>query len=195
MARQNKEDPAVPKGGRKVVPTRDVESSGGGKGISVNQQVEQLDLFSETAEYPEPHRGRGADDRAGTHRGDPATLAVPKSENKVEKQKPATMEEVVRVLRAAFRKVASNQGAPGPDGMSIDEVREHLDDLLPALSHSLLDGSYRTGAIRRVWIPKADGTKRGLGIPDVIDRVVQEAVRRVLEPASALGRIGPPLLA
>src|SRR5690606_12568825 len=96
--------------------------------------------------------------------------------------KPATMEEVVRALRMAFRKVASNQGAPGPDGMSIDEVREHLDELLPVLSHTLLDGSYRAGAIRRVWIPKADGTKRGLGIPDVIDRVVQEAVRQVLEP-------------
>lgn len=182
MARQNKEDPAVPEGGRKAVPTRDVESSGGGKGIPVNQQAEQLNLISETAEHPEPYWGRGADDGAGSHRSGPATLAVPKSESKVEKQKPATMEEVVRDLRAAFRKVASNQGAPGPDGMSIDEVREHLDELLPALSHSLLDGSYRAGAIRRVWIPKADGTKRGLGIPDVIDRVVQEAVRRVLEP-------------
>src|SRR5690606_37540225 len=116
MARQNKEDPAVPEGGRKAVPTRDVESSGGGKGIPVNQQVEQLDLLSETAEHPKPHRGRGADDGAGSHRSGPATLAVPKSENKVERQKPATMEEVVRDLRAAFRKVASNQGAPGPDG-------------------------------------------------------------------------------
>ncbi len=182
MTRQNKEDPAVPQGVRKAAPTRGVESPGGGKGISVNQQVEQLALLSETAEHPEPQRGRGSVVEAGVHRSAPATYAVPKSENKDEKQKPATMDEVVRELRAAFRKVASNRGAPGPDGQSIDELRERLDEILPTLSTELLEGSYRPGAIRRAWIPKADGTKRGLGIPNVIDRVVQEAVRRVLEP-------------
>lgn len=182
MARQNNEDPAPPQDGRKVVPTRDVESSGGGKGIPVNQQVEQLALFSETAEHPEPHRGRGAVGGAEAQRSASATYAAPKSETKDEKQKPATMDEVTRELRAAFQKVASNRGAPGPDGMSIDVLRERLDELLPSLSHELLQGSYRPGAIRRAWIPKADGTKRGLGIPNVIDRVVQEAVRRVLEP-------------
>lgn len=95
---------------------------------------------------------------------------------------PATMEEVTRCLRYAFQKVASNRGAPGPDGQSIDEVHEHLEELLPELSQSLLAGTYRPGAIRRVWIPKAGGGQRGLGIPDVIDRMVQEAVRLVLEP-------------
>jgi len=182
MTRQNKEDPATPQGGRKAAPTRDVESSGGGKGIPVNQQVEQLALFSETAEHPTPHRGRGADGETESHRSGSVTFAAPKSETKDEKQKPATMDEVVRELRAAFQKVASNRGAAGPDGQSIDEVRERLDELLPTLSIELLQGSYRPGAIRRAWIPKADGTKRGLGIPNVIDRVVQEAVRRVLEP-------------
>jgi len=182
MTRQNEEDPAVPQGDRKAAPTRDVEPSGGGKGIPVNQQVEQLALFSETAEHPTPHRGRGADGGAEVHRSTPATHAAPKSETKDEKQKPATMEEVARHLRAAFQKVASNRGAAGPDGQSIDEVRERLDELLPTLSIELLQGSYRPGAIRRAWIPKADGTKRGLGIPNVIDRVVQEAVRRALEP-------------
>jgi RNA-directed DNA polymerase len=61
-------------------------------------------------------------------------------------------------------------------------VREHLAEILLELKTSLLEGSYCPGDIRRVWIPKADGTKRGLGIPNVVDRVVQEAVRRVLEP-------------
>lgn len=183
MTRQSKEDPATPEGVRKVAPTRDVELHGGGKGIPVNQQVEQLLLFSETAEHPKPHRGRGTDGRAEAHRSAPARYAAPKSETKEEKQKPATMDEVVRELRAAFQKVASNRGAAGPDGESIDELRERLDDVLPTLSTELLEGSYRPGAIRRAWIPKADGTKRGLGIPNVIDRVVQEAVRRALEPS------------
>jgi group II intron reverse transcriptase/maturase len=93
-----------------------------------------------------------------------------------------SMEEVASEanLRLAFEKVASNKGAPGPDRQSVAEVREHLDVVIPALHAALLDGSYRPGTIRRVWIPKAGGGERGLGIPNVIDRLVQEAVRRVL---------------
>ncbi len=85
-------------------------------------------------------------------------------------------------LREAFRKVASNKGAPGPDRQSVEEVREHLDDVLSEVSFALKSGTYEPGDIRRVWIPKAGGGERGLGIPNVVDRVVQEAVRMVLEP-------------
>ena len=181
MARQSNEGPAQPKGARKDAPTRGVEPLGGGKGIPVNQQAKQLALFSETADDPGA-QAPGADDRAESHPSDSATLAAPQSETKDEKATPTTMEDVASRLREAFQKVASNRGAPGPDGKSIAEVREHLDELLPELTALLLDGSYRPGAIRRVWIPKASGGERGLGIPDVIDRMVQEAVRRVLEP-------------
>ncbi|HEX7669433.1 MAG TPA: hypothetical protein VF395_07620, partial [Polyangiaceae bacterium] len=59
-------------------------------------------------------------------------------------------------------------------------MREHLDELLPKLSSSVLEGIYEPGNIRRAWIPKAGGGERGLGIPDVVDRMVQEAVRVVL---------------
>jgi group II intron reverse transcriptase/maturase len=94
----------------------------------------------------------------------------------------ATLEEVTSRLREAFAKVAENKGAPGPDRQSIEEVREHLDDILEELAHALDNGTYTPGDIRRVWIPKAGGGQRGLGIPNVVDRVVQEAFRRVLEP-------------
>jgi group II intron reverse transcriptase/maturase len=95
-----------------------------------------------------------------------------------------TMEEVASQenLRRAFEKVASNDGAPGPDRQSVDEVRSHLDVVLPMLHRELLDGSYRPGLIRRVWIPKSGGGERGLGIPNVIDRIVQQAVHQVLSP-------------
>ena len=95
-----------------------------------------------------------------------------------------TMEEVVSDgnLRRAFERVASNDGAPGPDRQSIQEVEEHLEEILPALSRALLDGSYRPGMIRRVWIAKSGGGQRGLGIPDVVDRLVQQAVHQVLSP-------------
>jgi RNA-directed DNA polymerase len=85
-------------------------------------------------------------------------------------------------LERAFEMVASNRGAPGPDRQSIAEVREHLAKLLPALHTALLNGSYRPGMIRRVWIAKPGGGERGLGIPNVIDRIVQQAVHLVLSP-------------
>jgi group II intron reverse transcriptase/maturase len=92
------------------------------------------------------------------------------------------MEEVAASLDVAFKAVAANKGAPGPDRQSIEQVKKHLKVVLPALRTSLLDGSYRPGDIRRVWIPKSGGGKRGLGIPNVVDRVVQEATRQALEP-------------
>ena len=74
-----------------------------------------------------------------------------------------TIEEIAHEmnLRLAFSQVASNRGAPGPDRQSIDEVRTNLDECLRQLHRSLLDGTYRVGDIRRVWIPKSGGGKRG----------------------------------
>ncbi|HEX4632192.1 MAG TPA: group II intron reverse transcriptase/maturase [Gemmatimonadales bacterium] len=109
--------------------------------------------------------------------------AAPKSKRKEEIVTSATtMEEVTRRLALAFQKVASNQGAPGPDQQSIEQVRAHLSGLLAELTDALRLEKYEPGNIRRVWIPKAGGGQRGLGIPNVVDRVVQEAVRQVLEP-------------
>ncbi len=69
------------------------------------------------------------------------------------------------------------------DIFSIEQVQLYLPEVLAKLRKSLAEGSYHPGDIRRVWIPKTGGKgQRGLGIPNVIDRVVQEAVRLVLEP-------------
>ena len=181
MTRQNNEDPAVPEGVRKSARARGVEPRGGGKRIPVNQQAGQLALFSETAENSDA-KAEEVVVEAVERPSETATNAAPKSEDKTSPATPASMEEVVSHLREAFRKIASNRGAPGPDGKSIDEVREHLDVLLPKLAAELLEGRYTPGAIRRVWLPKAGGGKRGLGIPNVIDRMIQEAVRMALEP-------------
>jgi group II intron reverse transcriptase/maturase len=86
------------------------------------------------------------------------------------------------VLAKALLNVAANQGAAGMDGQSVEEAVMNARALLPRLSLALLAGSYVPGDVRRVWIPKPDGGQRGLGIPNVIDRWVQEAVRIVLEP-------------
>ncbi len=86
-------------------------------------------------------------------------------------------------LRRAFERVKANQGAAGVDHVTVEEFECHLEENLEKLSRSLEDGSYRPQAIRRVWIPKPGGKeKRPLGIPTVRDRVVQAALRAVLEP-------------
>jgi RNA-directed DNA polymerase len=85
-------------------------------------------------------------------------------------------------LAKALQQVVRNRGAAGVDGQSVSAVVREARTLLPKLSRSLLDGTYSPGDIRRVWIPKTDGGQRGLGIPNVIDRWVQQAAHQVLEP-------------
>ena len=88
-----------------------------------------------------------------------------------------------RTLEAAFSQVAANQGAAGVDHVTISMFETRLDEELKRLSEHLRNGTYRPQAIRRHYIPKP-GTqeKRPLGIPTVRDRVVQTAVRMVIEP-------------
>jgi group II intron reverse transcriptase/maturase len=85
-------------------------------------------------------------------------------------------------LAQALLNVARNQGAAGADGRSVDEVVAAAARLLPCLRRELLAGTYQPGDIRRVWIAKPGGGQRGLGIPNVVDRWVQQAVLHVLQP-------------
>jgi group II intron reverse transcriptase/maturase len=92
------------------------------------------------------------------------------------------MAAVIARLDDAFQNVATNKGAAGPDRMDIETVRAHWPEIQAELARTLAAGTYEPGMIRRVWIPKASGGQRGLGIPNVVDRVVQEAVRLELDP-------------
>jgi len=85
-------------------------------------------------------------------------------------------------LAAALLSVARNKGAPGVDGRSVNEVVGQAPRLLGTLRRALLKGCYRPGDVRRVWIPKPGGGQRGLGIPNVVDRWVQQAMLQILEP-------------
>src|SRR6266850_1178180 len=86
-------------------------------------------------------------------------------------------------LRAAFAQVKANQGAAGVDHQTIEMFEADLDTNLRKVSQQLADGSYRPQAVRRKWIAKPGSSeKRPLGIPTVRDRVVQTAMRNVLEP-------------
>lgn len=85
-------------------------------------------------------------------------------------------------LWASWAKVAGNQGSPGVDEITIDRYEKDVEANLQRLSEQLRTGVYQPKPIRRTFIPKADGTKRPLGIPTVQDRIVQGALRHVMEP-------------
>lgn len=85
-------------------------------------------------------------------------------------------------LEEAFREVKRNRGAAGVDRVTIHMFGSELEHHLEVLQQKLKRRSYRPKPVRRVYIPKADGTERPLGIPTVGDRVVQAAVKRILEP-------------
>jgi group II intron reverse transcriptase/maturase len=86
-------------------------------------------------------------------------------------------------LEVAWRKVRANKGAPGPDGMMIESIEAAgAEGFLDGIARRLRERTYKAGPVRRVYIPKANGKLRPLGIPNVSDRVVQAAVLLVLEP-------------
>jgi RNA-directed DNA polymerase len=85
-------------------------------------------------------------------------------------------------LAAAWQQVKARRGAAGIDGMSIARFEAQSAKYLAELSEQLRTGQYRAQAVRRTEIPKSDGGKRPLGIPAVKDRVVQSALKRVIEP-------------
>ena len=89
----------------------------------------------------------------------------------------------LRTLRMAFKKVKANGGAAGVDRQTIEMFERDLEANLEKLAQTLKDGTFRPDAVRRQWIPKPGSKdKRPLGIPTVRDRIVQTALRSVLEP-------------
>ncbi|OHX34137.1 group II intron reverse transcriptase/maturase [Methylomonas sp. LWB] len=85
-------------------------------------------------------------------------------------------------LQRALKQVRRNKGAPGIDGMTVDELPQYLKQHWPTMREQLETGRYRPQPVRRVEIPKPDGSHRGLGIPIVLDRLIQQAIAQVLSP-------------
>src|ERR1700719_1011257 len=104
-----------------------------------------------------------------------------------EPERPANtsriMEEICERanLKKALRQVRSNKGSAGVDGMTVDQLGDYLKQHWPAIREQLLNGTYEPRPVRRVEIPKPDGGVRKLGIPTVLDRLIQQAVMQVLQ--------------
>jgi RNA-directed DNA polymerase len=85
-------------------------------------------------------------------------------------------------LRVAWKRVKANKGAAGVDGLDIEQTALMLQTKWPQIRQALLAGRYRPEPVRRVMIPKPDGSQRELGIPTVVDRLIQQALLQVLQP-------------
>jgi len=81
----------------------------------------------------------------------------------------------------AYKRVKANKGSPGIDGMKVGELSGYLKQHWPSIREQLLRGTYQPQPVRRVEIPKPDGGMRKLGIPTVLDRLIQQAVMQVLQ--------------
>lgn len=85
-------------------------------------------------------------------------------------------------LQAALKRVKKNKGSPGIDGMTVEELPDHLRAHWAALREQLLAGTYQPSPVKRQLIPKGNGEMRELGIPTVVDRFIQQALLQVLQP-------------
>ena len=115
------------------------------------------------------------------HQGAEPLVAKPASES------PAVTEQLMEEvcsrenLVRAWKRVRRNKGSPGVDGMTIDDARDYLREHWPSIRSQLLAGTYQPQPVKRVEIPKPDGGVRKLGVPCVVDRLIQQALLQVLQ--------------
>src|ERR1039458_9024802 len=123
----------------------------------------------------------GSEAPAGDREGAEAPRVRREAEDPAGNQR--VMEEVCERenRRAALKRVRANQGSPGIDGMTVDELPGYLEQHWPVIREQLLRGTYEPKPVKRVEIPKPDGGVRKLGIPTVLDRFVQQAVQQGLQ--------------
>ena len=117
----------------------------------------------------------------GGYQGTEPPVAKPDPES------PALAEQLMEEMcgrencETAWKHVRKNKGGPGVDGMTIDEAADYLREHWPSIRSQLLDGTHQPQPVKRVEIPKPDGGVRKLGVPCVVDRLVQQAVLQVLQ--------------
>src|SRR5438132_2815024 len=124
--------------------------------------------------------GRGEPPVSG-HQGAEPFVAKPAPESSAGTEQ--LMEEVCHRenLVRAWKRVRQNKGGPGVDGMTIDDAKDYLREHWPSIRSQLLAGTYQPQPVKRVEIPKPDGGVRKLGVPCVVDRLIQQALLQVLQ--------------
>jgi len=134
------------------------------------------------AERPEDSRRVAGGTRKRTER---ERQASPAEKGKTRPKAEDLLEEVLRRenLLQALHRVRSNQGAPGVDGMTVEALVPYLKENWPSIREQLREGRYHPAPVRQADIPKPEGKgRRSLGIPTVLDRLIQQAILQVLSP-------------
>lgn len=150
-------------------------------------------MLSMDDEEAQARAGVKALDEAGAGRGgrnpteagggaEPSTATAGRT--KAEVTTEVLMEQVVERgnMRLAYERVLRNKGAPGPDGLRVQDLKAWLQAHWPTVKAALLVGGYMPREVRAVDIPKPDGGVRTLGVPSVVDRLIQQALLQVLQP-------------
>jgi len=178
-----------------------------GSGVEVNGEVAQLQFAFLSGETPEAQADRGVSRRHSTSQAregrpepdrchsttDPQPAAVTPngravaleaSDGKHGEAQVNLLEQILsrENMLLAWKRVKANKGAAGVDGMSIDAFPEFARQHWERIRSALERGTYRPAAVLRVMIPKATGGQRPLGIPTVLDRVIQQAIAQVIGP-------------
>ena len=139
-----------------------------------------------TGRTAESERNRAPEESTGRNPGgySRGVESCPCAENNSDPQNQQLLQQVVdgENMRRAWKKVKSNKGAAGVDGRSIETTFHHLREHWPQIRRKILEGTYRPQPVLRVIIPKAGGGERKLGIPTVLDRLVQQAISQILSP-------------
>src|SRR6266516_3369903 len=131
-------------------------------------------------------------EKAERNSADAATCAeadvATRTRTKAEVATTSLMEAVVERgnLKLAYQRVVENKGAAGVDGLALAELKDHLKQHWPTIRARLRTGDDWPMAVRRVDIPKPQGGVRTLGIPTVVDRLIQQALHQVLQPIERL---------
>jgi len=146
------------------------------------------------AEMPESAAGSSRRNRRDSASGASNVTAVKRN---VDPSEQRMLEEVVerQNMRAAYQQVKRNAGAPGIDGMSVEDLGPHLREEWQRIKEALLGERYEPQPVKRVEIPKPGGGVRRLGIPTVVDRLIRQALHqvmsRVFEPGFSESSHGP----
>jgi RNA-directed DNA polymerase len=142
----------------------------------ISKRFDEAEALATEAEV----QGAGRNPSAG--HGGAENCAATSGQTKSEDH--SLMERVVERsnLWLAYQRVTSNKGAPGVDGLPVSELKDWLKVHWPSVKQALLEGRYLPQPVRAVDIPKASGGMRTLGVPTVVDRLIQQALHQVLQP-------------
>ncbi len=142
----------------------------------ISKQTDEAEALAREVET------QGAGRNPNTRRLDAEVCAATSGRTKSEDHE--LIERVVERsnMRLAYQRVVQNKGAPGVDGLTVAEFKDWLKVHWPSVKKALLEGGYLPQPVRRVDIPKPSGGTRTLGVPTVVDRLIQQALHQVLQP-------------